>query len=49
MTAATGVQIVTPGQNATSATPGTIAVGNFNITQYGYLPDKPGKDNNFRG
>jgi hypothetical protein len=49
VTAATGVQIVTPGVNATAATPGTIKVGNFNITQYGYKPDKSAKDNNFRG
>ncbi len=47
--AAAGVQIVFPGQNATSATPGTTQVGNFNITQYGYPADKSAKDNNFRG
>ncbi len=49
VTNATGVQIVTPGQNATSSTPGTTKVGTFNITQYGYPADKTAKDNNFRG
>jgi len=49
VTASTGVQIVTPGQTATSAAAGTTKVGNFNITQYGYAPDKAAKDNNFRG
>ena len=47
--AAAGVQIVVPGQDATAQTPGTTQVGNFNITQYGYAPDKSAKDNNFRG
>ena len=47
VTAATGVQIVTPGQDA--ATAGTTKVGNFNITQYGYPADKAAKDNNYRG
>jgi hypothetical protein len=49
VTAAAGVQIVIPGQNATEATPGTIQVGSYNITQNGYAPDKSAKDNNFRG
>jgi hypothetical protein len=49
VTAAAGVQIVFPGQNATDTIPGTTQVGNFNITQYGYAPDKSAKDNNFRG
>ena len=49
VTAAAGVQIVVPGQDATDATPGTTQVGSFNITQYGYAPDKSAKDNNFRG
>lgn len=49
VTAATGVQIVVPGQNATAATPGTTKVGDFNITQYGYAADKSAKDNNYRG
>jgi hypothetical protein len=49
VTAATGVQIITPGQNASANTPGTTKVGNFNITQYGYKPDKSAKDNNYRG
>ena len=47
ITAGTGVQIIAPG-SATSSTP-TTKVGNFNITQYGYPPDKTAKDNNFRG
>ena len=49
VTAAAGVQIVIPGQNATDSAPGTIQAGSFNITQYGYAPDKSAKDNNFRG
>ena len=49
VTAATGVQIVTPGVNATPATAGTTEVGQFDITQYGYKADKTAKDNNFRG
>lgn len=51
VTAATGVQIVTPGVNATSATPGTNQVGQYNITENGYVQgtDKIAKDNNFRG
>ncbi len=49
VTAAAGVQIVTPGQNATPSTAGTNQVGSFNITQYGYPADKTAKDNNFRG
>ncbi len=49
VTAAAGVQIVIPGQNANPSTPGTVQVGSFNITQYGYPADKTPKDNNFRG
>ncbi len=58
VTNATGVQIVTPGVNATANTtnPGTIPVGQFNIntvinpaTGNLYAADKPAKDNNFRG
>jgi hypothetical protein len=49
VTAAAGVQIVFPGQNATPTTPGTTQVGSFNVTQYGYPEDKSAKDNNFRG
>ncbi len=49
VTAATGVQIVIPGVDATPATPGTTQVGFFNVTQYGYPADKSAKDNNFRG
>ncbi|MDF5717960.1 MAG: hypothetical protein PUP93_29875 [Rhizonema sp. NSF051] len=48
VTNATGVQIVNPGQKATSTTP-TIPVGQYNITQNGYTADKTAKDNNFRG
>ena len=47
VTAGTGVQIVTPGQDPTAA--GTTKVGNYNITQNGYKADKSAKDNNFRG
>ena len=47
VTAATGVQIVTPGQDP--ATAGTTRVGLYNITQNGYKADKTAKDNNFRG
>ena len=53
---AAGVQIVIPGQNATPSSPGTIQAGSFSISQVvnpetgqPYPPDKPGKDNNFRG
>ena len=48
-TAGTGVQLLTPGANATPATPGTQQVGSYNVTQNGYAADKPPKDNNFRG
>ena len=48
-TAGTGVQLVTPGVNATAATPGTTQVGAYNVNQNGYSADKPAKDNNFRG
>jgi hypothetical protein len=48
-TAGTGVQLLTPGVNATAATPGTTQVGSYNITQQGYAADKSAKDNNFRG
>jgi uncharacterized protein YegP (UPF0339 family) len=49
VTAATGVQIVVPGQNATASTPGTQNVGSFSITEVGDTADKTAKDNNFRG
>jgi hypothetical protein len=49
VTAATGVQTLTPGNNATSTTPGTSNVGSYSITQNGYAADKTAKDNNFRG
>ncbi len=42
-----GVQSIKPGQNPVTA--GTTPVGNYNITQNGYAPDKQTKDNNFRG
>ena len=48
VTTATGVQIVTPGQNATSTT-ATTQAGQYNITQNGYKADNIAKDNNFRG
>lgn len=48
-TAATGVQLLTPGVNATAATPGTTQVASYNITQNGFAADKSAKDNNFRG
>jgi hypothetical protein len=48
-TAGTGVQLLTPGVDATAATPGTTQVGSYNITQQGYAADKTAKDNNFRG
>jgi hypothetical protein len=48
-TAGTGVQLLTPGNNATPATPGTTQVASYNITQNGYAGDKAAKDNNFRG
>jgi hypothetical protein len=48
-TAATGVQLLTPGVNATPSTPGTTQVASYNITQNGYPVDKTAKDNNFRG
>ena len=44
ITAETGVQLVTPGQNPTS-----LKVGNYSITQNGSAADKTAKDNNFRG
>jgi hypothetical protein len=48
-TAGTGVQVLTPGNNATSSTAGTANVGQYSITQQGYAADKTAKDNNFRG
>ena len=52
----TGVQIIVPGQLAAASSAGTPPVGNFSITQLTdpgtgapYAPDKPGKDNNYRG
>ena len=48
-TLGTGLQLLTPGANATAATPGTTQVGSFDITQLGLPADKTAKDNNFRG
>ena len=48
-TAGTGVQLLTPGVNATASTAGTTQVAAYNVTQNGYTADKPAKDNNFRG
>ncbi len=45
----TGVQLITPGQNAPLNAPGTFQVGSYSVTQNGYPPDKPIKDNNYRG
>ncbi len=49
VTGATGVQLVTPGVDATSATPGTANVGAYSNTQNGYAADKTAKDSNYRG
>ena len=53
VTSATGVQIATPGQLATTS---PQEIGNFSVTQYTnpatgqpFAADKAGKDNNFRG
>jgi hypothetical protein len=48
-TAGTGVQLLTPGLNATALTPGTTQVASYSITQQGDTADKTAKDNNFRG
>jgi hypothetical protein len=42
--AVAGAQLLVPG-NA----PNTLRIGNFDIAQLGYTPDKTAKDNNFRG
>jgi len=47
ITAEGGVQLVTPGQDPLAA--GVTKVGNYSITQNGYVADKTAKDNNFRG
>jgi hypothetical protein len=45
----TGAELLVPGQ-APPVPPGINMIGEFEITQVGYTkPDKPGKDNNFRG
>jgi hypothetical protein len=45
----TGAELRVPGQ-ATPLPPDITKIGEFAITQVGYVkPDKPGKDNNFRG
>jgi hypothetical protein len=46
LVAATGAQVATPGQPATTL---PQQVGSFSITQLGHKADKAGKDNNFRG
>jgi hypothetical protein len=43
--ASTGMQIVSPNGPAGNY----LQAGTFSVTQYGYPPDKPGKDMNFRG
>lgn len=48
-TAGTGVQLLTPGVNATPNAAGTTQVGSYSITENGYAADKTAKDNNFRG
>jgi hypothetical protein len=45
----TGAELLVPGQ-AAPVPPNINKIGDFEITQVGYTtPDKPGKDNNFRG
>lgn len=45
----TGAELLVPGQ-APPVPPDINMIGDFSITQVGYTkPDKPGKDNNFRG
>ena len=45
----TGAELLYPGQTPPVA-PNINMIGDFDITQVGYTtPDKPGKDNNFRG
>jgi len=45
----TGVELLFPGQ-APPVPPSINMIGDFEVTQVGYTtPDKPGKDNNFRG
>jgi hypothetical protein len=45
----TGAELLVPGQ-APPVPPGINMIGDFSVTQVGYkTPDKPGKDNNFRG
>jgi len=45
----TGVELLVPGQ-APPVPPNINMIGDFEVTQVGYTkPDKPGKDNNFRG
>jgi hypothetical protein len=45
----TGAELLVPGQ-APPVPPGINKIGDFEVTQVGYSkPDKPGKDNNFRG
>ena len=45
----TGLELLVPGQ-AAPVPPNINMIGDFEVTQVGYTkPDKPGKDNNFRG
>ena len=45
----TGAELLIPGQTP-PVPPGINMIGDFSVTQVGYAnPDKPGKDNNFRG
>lgn len=45
----TGAELLVPGQ-APPVPPNINKIGDFEVTQVGYTtPDKPGKDNNFRG
>jgi len=45
----TGAELLVPGQ-APPVPPNISMIGDFEVTQVGYTkPDKPGKDNNFRG
>ncbi|MGA8767691.1 MAG: hypothetical protein WB559_11790 [Candidatus Acidiferrales bacterium] len=45
----TGAELLVPGQ-APPLPPNITKIGDFEVTQIGYTtPDKPGKDNNFRG
>ena len=50
LVSSTGVELVVPLQAPAPLPPTINKIGEFSITQAGYAnPDKPGKDNNFRG